>query len=189
MEPACRGFASSNWQVRDENGYLAQPLGAADLKDEAGGRNKSRRPEPKRHATAKISDKDARKAAAEAEGAGQAREAGRQRRRRWTRRSGSTKNDRRPSTPNRPRSRSGSRPNPSDGRKKGKGWRPRCVARVTKASASGAKASRRKSELTVNEAISLRLADTPPQGGNESDCRCPLPNLAARMPAHLDRGV
>lgn len=43
------------------NGRFAEHADLPDLKDEAGRRNKSRRSEPKRHATANISDKDARK--------------------------------------------------------------------------------------------------------------------------------
>jgi colicin import membrane protein len=49
------------------NGRFAEHADLPDLKDEAGGRSKSHRPEPKRHATPKISDRDARKAAAEFE--------------------------------------------------------------------------------------------------------------------------
>lgn len=49
------------------NGRFAEHAGLPDLKDEASGQKKSRLPEPKRHAIPKISDKDARKAAAELE--------------------------------------------------------------------------------------------------------------------------
>jgi colicin import membrane protein len=49
------------------NGRFAEHADLPDLDDEASGRKKSRRPEPKGRATPKISDKDARKAAAEFE--------------------------------------------------------------------------------------------------------------------------
>jgi colicin import membrane protein len=49
------------------NGRFAEHADLPDLDDEASGRKKSRRPEPKGRATPKISDKDARKAAAEIE--------------------------------------------------------------------------------------------------------------------------
>jgi colicin import membrane protein len=49
------------------SGRFAEQADLPDLEDEAGGRKKSRRPEPKRHATLEISDKDARKALAEFE--------------------------------------------------------------------------------------------------------------------------
>ena len=61
------------------NGRFAEQAELPDLKDEAGGRKKSRRPEPKVHAPPKISDKDARKAAAEFERAQKRREAERRR--------------------------------------------------------------------------------------------------------------
>jgi hypothetical protein len=60
VEPEwCSGPAGSN--------VLAEHADLPDLDDEASGRKKSRRPEPKGRATPKISDKDARKAAAEFE--------------------------------------------------------------------------------------------------------------------------
>jgi hypothetical protein len=49
------------------NGRFAEHADLPDLDEEASGRKKSRRPEPKGRATPKISDKDARKAAAEFE--------------------------------------------------------------------------------------------------------------------------
>lgn len=122
------------------NGRFAEQAELPDLKDEAGGRKKSRRPEPKVHAPPRSATRmHARplRSSSESRSGGRpsvvgkrrrgrrsgpsARSWSRKRRRRWTRRSGSTKNGRRPSTPNGPRSRSGSGPKTSGGRRKGKG--------------------------------------------------------------------
>lgn len=152
------------------NGRFAEQAGLpTDLGDEGGGtRRESRRPEPKRRSATKISEKAARKAAADFDreqkrrdarapeaarrSAPGARSSSCERRRSPIRRSGSTKKGLSLSMPNEPRSRSVSRPKTPGGRARRRSCWPLCVGRGTRIEApTGGRSTRSRDTRSAHE--------------------------------------